>query len=404
MWTRAALLLCLLQLLVAAAVPSEWTGMLPGAAPGVQLFGWLFESPRPRAPLLVWLQGGPGASSLFGAFQENGPYRIDPDTLLRVPNQHSWLQYASLLYIDSPAGTGFSQGRLATNGSTLAADMSSALRQFYKSHSEYSDRDLYISGESFAGHMIPQIALQLMREGELPLRGVAMGDGWSSPIYQNGAWAEVGESFGLLNAHQKEAVDKQYAHCKELIEQRQFVASLQYCYSSLLGLVSNFSGNVNVYDIRMGSESHDFSSVGRYLNQPALKASIGVSENWSSFSPAVEAALEGEYSRDVTPDIAALLDRYELKVLVYSGQFDLICCALGTDRWVAAMDWKGKREYGAADRHPWYVNSSVLAGYTQVSGLLRRVVVSNAGHYVPYDQPEASAQMIREFLLHSDDQ
>jgi len=395
--SRWAVWLYVLQVAIGAE-PAEWTGFLPGSADGVQLFAWLFESPKKGAPLLVWLQGGPGASSLFGAYQENGPYRIDPHTLERVPNPHSWTQHANMLYIDSPAGTGFSTGRLATNGSTLAADMVEALAKFYQLHPAYADVDLYLSGESFAGHMIPQIALHAMETARIPLKGIAMGDGWTSPLHQNGAWSEVAQSFGLLNSAQGRAVDEQYGECRRLILQGQFVESLRFCYSSLLGLVSNFSGGVNVYDVRMGGAAHDFSSVTKYLNQQQLKDRIGVSKNWSSFSAPVEAALQGEYSRDVSPAIAALLDTHKLKVLVYSGQFDLICCALGTDRWVSALGWAGRHQYATTERTAWLPNK-VLAGYVQRAGLLRRVIVSNAGHYVPFDQPKNSAQMIEEFLL-----
>ena len=121
-------------------------------------------------------------------------------------------------------------------------------------------------------------------------------------------------------------------------------------------------------------------------------------KSWKNFNPAVETALEGEYSRDVTGLIPNLMDRYKLKVLVYSGQFDLICCALGTDRWVDSMQWSGQADYVKAARVPWQVGGS-LAGFVQHTGLLRRVIVSNAGHYVPYDQPRNSVEMIQDWLL-----
>ena len=64
-------------------------------------------SGRPDAPVLLWLQGGPGASSLFGMFTEIGPFDID-EAMQVAPRAHSWNQDYSLLFLDNPLGTGFS--------------------------------------------------------------------------------------------------------------------------------------------------------------------------------------------------------------------------------------------------------------------------------------------------------
>jgi carboxypeptidase C (cathepsin A) len=104
------------------------TGYLNGSAPGVELFYWFFpfsstssnsdpktQSSDSTIPLVIWLQGGPGASSMFGLFVENGPLKIVHNATSKhydtVENTFSWGKSAHLLYIDNPAGTGFSRGR-----------------------------------------------------------------------------------------------------------------------------------------------------------------------------------------------------------------------------------------------------------------------------------------------------
>lgn len=61
-------------------------------------------------PLVIWLNGGPGCSSLLGAFQENGPFIFDDGENVLKPNVEAWNSKVNLLYIESPAHIGFSIG------------------------------------------------------------------------------------------------------------------------------------------------------------------------------------------------------------------------------------------------------------------------------------------------------
>jgi len=88
----------------------------PNAMPGVyqnypvNSFFWYFESQNEplEDPLSIWFNGGPGASSIFGLFVENGPCHILDDSKMSVPNKNSWNKYANMLYLDQPVQVGFS--------------------------------------------------------------------------------------------------------------------------------------------------------------------------------------------------------------------------------------------------------------------------------------------------------
>lgn len=69
------------------------------------LFFWYFKAKlNPEsAPLVLWLQGGPGASSLFGLFTENGPFSVSKKLKL-VKRQYSWHLNHHLIYMDNPVG------------------------------------------------------------------------------------------------------------------------------------------------------------------------------------------------------------------------------------------------------------------------------------------------------------
>ncbi|KAG6007202.1 hypothetical protein E4U21_006221 [Claviceps maximensis] len=76
----------------------------------VNTFFWFFEARHDpqNAPLAIWLNGGPGGSSMIGLLQENGPCFIDEDSQSTIHNPWSWNNHVNMLYIDEPNHTGFS--------------------------------------------------------------------------------------------------------------------------------------------------------------------------------------------------------------------------------------------------------------------------------------------------------
>lgn len=65
-----------------------------------------FESQRDPTgdPLVLWLNGGPGCSSMIGMVYENGPFVFRPNTTNFELNENAWNKKANLLYITSPQG------------------------------------------------------------------------------------------------------------------------------------------------------------------------------------------------------------------------------------------------------------------------------------------------------------
>ena len=107
-----------------------------------------------KAPLILWLQGGPGGSSLFGFFIEHGPFYVT-DQLELKKRSTAWSLPYNVLYIDQPVGTGFSYTKkeqgYATNQEMVANDLYEALNQFYTMFPDLLKEDFYVTGESYAG-------------------------------------------------------------------------------------------------------------------------------------------------------------------------------------------------------------------------------------------------------------
>lgn len=165
------------------------------------MFFWFFPAQngnKPDTPVLLWLQGGPGASSLFALFTEIGPIYIDVNKNIQ-PREITWNKNYHLLFIDNPVGTGFSftsnDNGYARSQDDVARDLYSALSQFFQIYTDYAKNPFYVTGESYAGKYVPSITYKIHLENQnasakvkINLKGMSIGDGLTDPIneYQYG--------------------------------------------------------------------------------------------------------------------------------------------------------------------------------------------------------------------------
>jgi carboxypeptidase C (cathepsin A) len=124
---------------------------------------WFFEARHnpSTAPLALWLNGGPGSSSMVGLFQENGPCTFNnvPGSE-PVSNPYSWNEAANMLYVDQPVGVGFSYGSDTVVNSTVTAApfVWKFLQAFYDYFPEYNNHQFGLFTESYGGHYGPEFA------------------------------------------------------------------------------------------------------------------------------------------------------------------------------------------------------------------------------------------------------
>jgi carboxypeptidase C (cathepsin A) len=111
---------------------------------------------------VFWTNGGPGCSSVGGGlFSESGPFRPNAAGGLS-PNPWTWSSAANMLYVEQPAGVGFSYSNNTadyTVGDARAADdVFWFLQGFMKAFPQFAAAPLWITGESYGGHYVPSIA------------------------------------------------------------------------------------------------------------------------------------------------------------------------------------------------------------------------------------------------------
>ncbi|KAI1847115.1 hypothetical protein JX266_006990 [Neoarthrinium moseri] len=129
-----------------------------------KLYFWFFPSENEKADkeILLWLNGGPGCSSLEGLIQENGPFLWQYGTFKPVPNPWSWHRLTNIVYIEQPIGTGFSQGNVtATNEEDVAKQFMGFWKNFIDLFSMQGYK-VYIAGESYAGMYCPYIGSAML--------------------------------------------------------------------------------------------------------------------------------------------------------------------------------------------------------------------------------------------------
>lgn len=110
----------------------------------------------------IWLNGGPGCSSMEGFLQENGPFIWLPGTVAPIQNPYSWVNLTNMLWVDQPVGTGYSIGTpTATSQEQTAQDFI----KFFKNFQDLfgiKNFKIYVTGESYAGRYIPYISAAML--------------------------------------------------------------------------------------------------------------------------------------------------------------------------------------------------------------------------------------------------
>ena len=161
-----------------------YSGYLKTKIDGNELFYMYAPSQNNQEtdPVLLWLNGGPGCSSLFGFLAEVGPVTTDNFENEFKKNPYSWNTNANLLVIEQPAGVGFSKTsniKYPWNDNDTAENLLIALKDFLNEYN-LKDRDFYISGESYAGIYIPFLVTHILKDtssDKINVKGIIIGNG-----------------------------------------------------------------------------------------------------------------------------------------------------------------------------------------------------------------------------------
>ena len=378
---------------------------------------------------MIWLNGGPGCSSEDGALMEVGPYRVREGGKLEY-NNGSWDEFANLLFVDNPVGTGYSY----VNTDSFLHELQEMADQFvlflekwFALFPEYLTDDIYIAGESYAGQHIPYIAKAITERNKKfgvkdhwKLTGLLIGNGWISPMHQYPAYANFAYAEGLVQGGTDNGKKMDAAMSKCLTEMAKTDApdhiNINACENVLSTILDITSGNgqcFNMYDIRL-KDSYpscgmnwppDLTDVTPYLRRQDVVQALHINKEkrtgWSECSGAVSTNFRAQKSK---PSVQLMPDLLEggLPILLFSGAKDMICNHLGTEDMISDLKWNGGTGFETspgvyAPKRDWYFEGEAAGIYQQARNLTY-VLFYNSSHMVPFDYPRRSRDMLDRFM------
>ncbi|KAF4230986.1 hypothetical protein CNMCM6805_000509 [Aspergillus fumigatiaffinis] len=401
---------------------NQYSGYL-SVGDNMNMWFWFFEArnnPK-QAPLAAWFNGGPGCSSMIGLFQENGPCHFVDGQDTPSLNKYSWNNYANMLYIDQPIGVGFSYGTNKVSSTETAAPyVWKLLQAFYAQFPEYESREFGIFTESYGGHYGPEFASYIQEQNAAIKAGTVSGEninlvalgvnnGWIDAAIQEKAYIEYSYNntyeqlidssdrtrlLSVYNSQCLPAIQK----CAKTGTNADCRNADSVCYSNIEGPISN-SGDFDVYDIRQPrNDPFPPQTYSTYLANADVVKAIGAQTKYQECpdGPYNKFSQTGDNPRSFLSTLSDVV-KSGINVIVWAGDADWICNWLGNYEVANAVDFPGQSKFKAKDLAPYTVNGVEKGTFKYVDNFsfLR---MYEAGHEVPYYQPEASLQVFQQIL------
>ncbi|KAI0444980.1 Alpha/Beta hydrolase protein [Xylaria telfairii] len=431
------------------------------------IFFWFFEArgvDPSSAPLTVWINGGPGSSSMIGLFEELGPCRVDPEGKV-YSNPYSWSNVSNMLFVDQPSQVGFSystpvdayatengvvvlpspdcpayapEGSCGTyaypNISLTATSTPAAAPNFWKTlqgfmgaFPQYARNGFHFATESYGGHYGPifnqyieEMNAHLPRHAKrIQLETVLIGNGWYDPMVQYQAYYNFtvfpGNTYDYAPFNEANAsmfYNNLYGkgNCLDRLRDCKNTGDNAICSSA-----DNFCANLveSVYDNVLGRDEYDmrelvpdpfpYSFYTTYLNTAKVQSAIGAYTNFSSNGAVGEAfSSTGDDGREigVIPALRYLVRR-GITVALYAGDADYNCNWLGSEV-IADTVGTSQAGYGAAGYRDVATSDGVVHGQVRQAGKFSFTRFYESGHEVPFYQPLASLEFFARAIQGKD--
>ena len=412
-------------------------------------------------PLVIWLNGGPGCSGLFGFFTEHGPFNMNFTAGGHglTFNPYTWANVANIIYIESPAGVGFSSSNVTSDYNTgdkrTALDSYNFVQGFLAKFPQFRQNDFWVAGESDGGHYVPELVYEIQNQNrnqpsslKINLKGLMAGNPWTDPSREAFGVVENWWNRAIISEHYYDQIKN---HCtyeditfwiiynvsvggmtksrdaNSILRERlhslgydkayvkytghAFTEDKHICFNALhetsqvefggvdiLGVYLDVCNNGTVGNIPDQPNACAVNQMTTYLNLPEVQAALHVTAPmaYPEWEPCSPVV-----NYNFTDTIHSVLYIYEelmntdIKILVFSGDQDAIVPFTGTRKWLKALN-----RSIVNDVHQWFsdTNGEQVGGWAVQYDRLTFTTVRDAGHMVAFAEPQRALKMFRDFL------
>jgi len=402
-----------------------------------------------KKPLILWLNGGPGCSSLDGWINENGPMILNRNGTF-IKNEYSWNKAANMLYIESPADVGFSyldeEANYDFNDDIVAKDNLLAILSFFIKFPEYKGREFYIGGESYAGIYIPMLAYEIINynkevpdNNKINIKGIMIGNGVVNTTLNSQGFSKFDYYFTHhFVSYETRLEFNEYCYhnfsnekCNNIKTKiTKLIQNInKYNYLEECELPTLLDGEINYYsnyylknswafpDLKekqmlmknksrlLLEESNKLSSVQiaclydkhiiDYFNRNDVKKALHVEMDieWDLCTYDVIYYYYKQKKGSIW--VIPTLIKNNLRILIFNGDTDMVVPFNQNLEWVESLKldieepWRKWRAYG---------DKNNISGYVTKYKGITFCTIKGAGHEVPRFKPKESLYMLTQFL------
>ncbi|KAL5217791.1 hypothetical protein ABZP36_018475 [Zizania latifolia] len=388
------------------------------ATSGKALFYYFAEATQDPStkPLVLWLNGGPGCSSLGdGAMLEIGPFFVNSDNKTLSINRYAWNNVANMLFLESPAGVGFSYSNTTsdynnTGDRSTAADAYTFLTNWFEKFPEYKGRSFFITGESYGGHYIPQLANTILSNNNITsasiinLKGVAIGNAYLDDSTNMRATMDYYWTHALISKETHLAVQQNcsfngtyMAQCRTVLAAAEAEKGVIDPYNIYAPLCWNASNPQRLHGSATDVDPCARFYIESYLNRPEVQRALhanttGLKQRWSDCSEIINPDSWKDAPASMLPSIQRLISS-GVSTWLYSGDTDAVCPVTSTLYSLDILDLPINSPWRA-----WYSDDNEVGGYVVGYKGLVFATVRGAGHMVPTYQPQRALTLFSSFL------
>ncbi|KAG8874769.1 hypothetical protein FRB98_008234 [Tulasnella sp. 332] len=334
------------------------------------------------------------------------------------------LWFNGVLYIDQPIGAGFSHGTQNADSSKSAArKIWVMLQTFFETYPQYEGRELILATESYGGHYGPefvtyfdaqnkQIRLGRLKGEVITVSALMLNNGWIDPLTQYASYPRFaahppGYTPFISDAvfHQATKSMREKDGCGDKVKACNAAGGSNNACHDAFQFCSNFVygpslGNRDPYDIRSAfPDPLPPSEYNSYLQQPSVQKAIGAEVKYAECSGPVfdNFVVEGDFTRTQLPHLGALANT-KLKILIWYGDADYIANWVGGLALTREMEWYGKHKFGKTPFKGVWISGIGHVGEVINVDNFSFLRVFKAGHEVPFYQPEASLEFLKQVI------